>query len=399
MQKVYITGIGIITSIGNGVAQTFDALCTGKHGIEPVRNLQSIHNEKFMAGQIILTTSELMMYLGLPKEDSRKYTRTSLLAMIAAKEAYENANIKHSEKCRTGIVSANTVGGMPIAENLYPFDIKDEYDYPTILSCGDSTERVAEYLKIKDFASTISTACSSSTNSIMYAARLIKHGKLDRAIAGGADAMTKFALNGFNSLFILDNEHCKPFDKNRKGLNLGEGAAYLVLESEEVVKREGKLVIAELTGYANTNDTFHQTASSPEGDGAYKAMSEALENSGLKPKDISYINVHGTGTQNNDLSEGNAIKRLFKKIPPFSSTKAYTGHTLGAAGAVEAVFSLLALKNNVLIPNLNFNNQIEELGISPQAKLVENANVEHVLTNSFGFGGNNTTLIFSDVKM
>jgi 3-oxoacyl-[acyl-carrier-protein] synthase-1 len=264
--------------------------------------------------------------------------------------------------------------------------------------CGDSTERIARYLGIRDFVSTLSTACSSSANSILFAAQLIRAGLLDRVIAGGTDAVTRFTLNGFNTLMILDRNGCRPFDENRAGLTLGEGAAYLVLESEEAAKKPGKTILCELTGFGNANDAYHQTASSPEGTGATLAMQAALAMSGVDPSGIGYINVHGTGTQNNDLSEGIALEKIFgDRVPPFSSTKSYTGHTLGAAGAVEAVFSVLAIREKAIFPNLNFSTPMKELKIRPVTKLIRDAKVDHVLSNSFGFGGNNTALVFSEV--
>ena len=203
-------------------------------------------------------------------------------------------------------------------------------------------------------------------------------------------------MNGFNSLMILDKNHCKPFDENRNGLNLGEGAAYLVLESEESAIKNNRKIYCELRGYGNACDAFHQTASSPDGYGAWLAMKKALDTAHLSPEEISYINVHGTGTQNNDLSEGKAVEKLFgDAIPPLSSTKAFTGHTLGAAGAVEAVLASLAITNGLIYPNLNFSEKMKELNFLPNIKLIKNATVNHVLSNSFGFGGNNSTLIFS----
>jgi 3-oxoacyl-[acyl-carrier-protein] synthase-1 len=262
--------------------------------------------------------------------------------------------------------------------------------------CGDSTEKIADCLGINGFLSTINTACSSSANAIMLGTRMIRQRKVQRAIAGGVDCLTKFTLNGFNSLMILDRKQCRPFDENRNGLNLGEGSAFLVLESEEAVGRSGKTILGEITGYGNACDAYHQTASSPEGKGAFLSMQKALEIANLAPEEISYINTHGTGTQNNDLSEGVAIERLFgKRIPPCSSTKSYTGHTLGAAGAIEAVISLLAMRYNCIFPNLNFTQQMHELSFSPVKKLQTGTPLQHIMSNSFGFGGNNSSLIFS----
>ena len=262
--------------------------------------------------------------------------------------------------------------------------------------CGSSTEHIADLLETCDYVSTVSTACSSSANSIMYAARLIRHGMLDRAVAGGTDALSRFTLNGFNTLMILDKKACRPFDKTRSGLNLGEGAAYLVLESEEAAGN--KPILCELSGYANANDAYHQTASSPEGEGPYLSMSGALKESGLNAEDISYVNAHGTGTDNNDLTEGIAIERIFgKKVPPVSSTKPFTGHTLGAAGAVEAAFSIMAIKHGMIFPNLNYSDKMDELNFEPVKQMLKGREIKHVLSNSFGFGGNDSSLIFSAV--
>jgi 3-oxoacyl-[acyl-carrier-protein] synthase-1 len=262
--------------------------------------------------------------------------------------------------------------------------------------CGAVTELVADGLGIKNFVTTISTACSSSANSIFFGARLIKHNLLDVVVAGGADALTKFTLNGFNTLQILDAGFCMPFDENRHGLNLGEGAGYVVLVSERVAANIQEKLYCRLSGYSNANDAHHQTASSPDGAGSYAAMKGALELSGLQTTDISYINLHGTGTFNNDISEGTAIQRLFEPpYPKMSSTKAFTGHTLGASGGIEAVFSSLAVKHNIIYPNLRLQTPMQALPFVPETVFQKNISVNHVLSNSFGFGGNCSSLIFS----
>ena len=215
-------------------------------------------------------------------------------------------------------------------------------------------------------------------------------------MVGGTDALAKFTINGIRTLMILNEGYNMPFEEDRKGLNWGEAAAYLVLEADEIIKKEGKKVFARVSGYGNANDAFHQTASSENGDGAFLAMKKAFEVADLKPKQIDYINVHGTATANNDLSEGRAMVRIFdgKKMADFSSTKPFTGHTLAAAAAIEAVYSVLAIQNNVVFPNLNFKTPMQEFDLVPQTTL-KRKNVEHVLSNSFGFGGNCSTLIFS----
>ncbi|MCL2247373.1 MAG: beta-ketoacyl-[acyl-carrier-protein] synthase family protein, partial [Lentimicrobiaceae bacterium] len=219
---------------------------------------------------------------------------------------------------------------------------------------------------------------------------------------------TKFHLNGFNSLMILDRQPCRPFDASRSGINLGEGAAYIVMEREsnmrlseiEPLKIRNRKSFCLLSGYANTCDAYHQTASAPDGEGAYLAMKQALERAQLSPEQIDYINAHGTGTENNDLSEGIAIMRLFgEKIPPVSSTKAFTGHTTSAAGGVEAVISILALQHNFIPTNLNFSERMPELSFIPvnEDNIQYISKINHILSNSFGFGGNDTALIFSKI--
>ncbi len=221
---------------------------------------------------------------------------------------------------------------------------------------------------------------------------------LDVVVAGGVDALTKFTLNGFNTLMILDQQFCKPFDENRKGLNLGEGAGYVVLVSEKIAETLKQKPYCKLSGYANANDAYHQTASSPDGTGSFMAMSGALKLAGLFPTDIDYINLHGTGTQNNDIAEGTAIKRLFNpNFPKMSSTKSFTGHTLGASGGIEAVLSALSIKHGIIYPNLRFHNQMKELPFAPEIKFLKNQKVNNVMSNSFGFGGNCSSLLFSKV--
>jgi len=226
---------------------------------------------------------------------------------------------------------------------------------------------------------------------------MIQQGFIDRAIVGGTDGLSIFTINGFRSLMIFDDEWCKPFDAARKGLNLGEGAGFIVIESRESISKSGGKVIARLRGWSNASDAYHQTASSPEGFGATLSMSEALKIANLEPTDIDYINAHGTATPNNDLSESQAIINVFgSNIPPFSSTKAFTGHTLAASGGIEAVISILSIQNKTLFPNLNHSEVIPETKLQPIRNVEKGQDVKVVLSNSFGFGGNNSTIIISE---
>ncbi len=392
--SIYITGMGVISAIGDNVAENLNNLRQQKSGIGSIKILESLYKNDFVAGEIPYTNQQLAKKIGISPD--LEYPRNTLLGMIAAKEAFNQAKISLSDSLlQTGLISGTTVGGMDKTERFY-YHIDQNSDFIHSHSCGSITEQIADFLGIHGIVTTFNTACSSSANAIMHGARLIKKGILDRAIVGGFDSLSKFTLNGFRSLYILSPQICKPFDKNRTGLNLGEGSGFLVLESEKSLTRTGNNPICSLTGYANTNDAFHQTASSENGEGAYLCMTNALKMAGLKPEEIDYINLHGTGTENNDLSEGMAIKRLFdNNLPPFSSTKSYTGHTLGAAGGIEAVFSVLSLQHNVLFPSLGFETPMDDLKLIPvtQTKIVPG--IRNIMSNSFGFGGNDTTLLFS----
>jgi 3-oxoacyl-(acyl-carrier-protein) synthase len=393
---VAITGMGIISSIGNSVEENYNALLNSQVGITTIENIATVHADVIKVGEIKKTNQELIEELQLGKDNN--FSRTAMLGTIAAKQAVKNAGITSINEYRTGLISATSVGGMDMTERYYHeyFENPEVVKYISSHNAGDNTDKIACELGLKGMVTTISTACSSAANAIMLGARLIKSGKLDRVIVGGTDALSKFTINGFKTLMILSDGYNKPFDNERTGLNLGEAAAYLVLESEELVKKENKKVLARVSGYGNANDAFHQTASSENGDGAFLAMEKAFKIAQLQPEQIDYINVHGTATPNNDLSEGRAIVRLFgeNKAPDFSSTKPFTGHTLAAAAAIEAVYSVLAIQNNVVFPNLNFKTPMEEFNLVPETTL-KHKNIEHVLSNSFGFGGNCSTLIFS----
>ncbi|HTF29084.1 MAG TPA: beta-ketoacyl-[acyl-carrier-protein] synthase family protein [Flavitalea sp.] len=393
---VYVAGLGVISAIGNNVPETLTAFGNQQPGMGDITMLDTIHRTQLPVAEVKLNNNQLAGLGGIQPT----LPRTALLSMVAAREALSDAGISNIDQLRAGFISANTTGGMDLSENFFSAFRKDHKagDLRDIINheCGAVTDLVADALGIHHYISTISTACSSSANAIFFGARLIRHNMLDLVIAGGTDALTKFTINGFNTLMILDKEFCKPFDENRKGLNLGEGAGYVVLVSEKLMKGLKKKPYATLSGYANANDAYHQTASSPEGTGSWLAMTGALKRSGLSTGDIDYINLHGTGTQNNDVAEGTAIQRLFAPVFPYmSSTKTFTGHTLGASGSIEAVFSCLAIEHGIIYPNLRFTTQMKELSFMPETKYLSNQPVNHVMSNSFGFGGNCSSLIFS----
>lgn len=393
---VFIAGAGVISAIGNTIAENLASLENLVTGVGDMHHLCSVHRHKLPVAEVKLSNGALAARAGMPAHTGR----TALLSAIAAKEALHNAAIDHFGGLRTGFISANTVGGMDKTEDFFPDFLSDPHKgrLRDVVhhECGASTELVADMLGIRNYISTISTACSSSANAIFFGARLIRQNLLDVVIAGGTDALTKFTLNGFNTLMIVDRQYCQPFDEHRRGLNLGEGAGYIVLVSEKVAATLTHPPVCTLSGYCNANDAYHQTASSPGGTGSYLAMKGALEQSRLQPGDVDYINLHGTGTQNNDIAEGTAIKLLFEgHYPPMSSTKSFTGHTLGASGGMEAVFSVLAIQHGLIYPNLRLETPMKDLPFVPERRFRKGVPVRHVLSNSFGFGGNCSSLIFS----
>jgi 3-oxoacyl-[acyl-carrier-protein] synthase I len=393
---VFVAGVGVLSAIGNNVAECLSAMENERAGMGAVSQVGTLHRKSIPVAEVKLSNEELASRANA----SSRTSRTALLSVLAARAALEDAAIENRSSLRTGFISANTVGGMDRSEGFFADFLSDpgkgKLRDVVQHECGAITEWVAGQININNYITTINTACSSSANAIIFGARLIRHGMLDVVVAGGTDSLTRFTLNGFNALMILDPLYCKPFDEGRQGLNLGEGAGYIVLVSDRVAASLPGGSYCRLSGYCNANDAYHQTASSPDGEGSYLAMRGALKRSGLLPSDIDYINLHGTGTQNNDMAEATAISRLFDPpYPRMSSTKSFTGHTLGASGGIEAVFSALSVKQGLIYPNLRFESPMTGLPFVPETLFSRNGHIDHVLSNSFGFGGNCSSLIFS----
>lgn len=394
MEPIMITGFGIVSAIGNNRAETLDALLHHRTGIAPLHYLRTDHRE-FPVGEVKMSDEEMKQLLGITQEPT---TRTSLMGMLALRETLADAGLTDGRDQNIMLVSGTTVGGMDKSEQYYLdyLENDDRNAYIATHDCGATTELMARHFGCFSAATSISTACSSAANAIILGANLIRSGRTEIAVVGGTECITKFHLNGFNSLMILDHAQCRPFDATRAGLNLGEGAAFLVLETAASARRRGAKVLATLSGYGNACDAFHQTASSDDGEGAYLAMQKALTLAGLQPSDIDYVNAHGTGTPNNDVSESQALLRVFDgKVPPVSSTKGMTGHTTSASGSVEAVICLLALQHGFIPANYGWQTPMED-GIIPVAEVQTGQHLKHVMCNSFGFGGNDSSLIFSN---
>lgn len=385
--RIAITGIGAVSAIGLNCTETLQALLDERSGIAAMRFLGSVHTE-LPVGEVALSDAELKARCGIAQEEPMP--RTSLLGLLAAREAMTMAG----RECDT-FLSGTTVGGMDLTEQHWQ-------DYGQGLAtenirmheAGESTKAIAKHLSPFSFIATPSTACSSALNAIMLGANMLRTGQARAVLAGGAESLSRFHLNGFNTLMILDHQPCRPFDATRAGLNLGEGAGYLVMEPEEDAVARGAKILGYVSGYANTCDAYHQTASSENGEGAFLAMQGALRMAGLRPADIGYVNAHGTATPNNDLSESAALRRLFgETLPAISSTKAFTGHTTSASGGLEAVICVLAMNKGFIPANLHWSQGAEGL-IQPVPHTLH-LSLRHILCNSFGFGGNESSLVIS----
>ena len=392
---IVITGAGVVSAIGCGKADTLAALREGRSGVGPVRYLETSLKD-YPVGEIALGNAEMAALSGAPAT----WPRTTLMSILAIREALKEAGLETpdqvggdvmpgSDRASRVLVSGTTVGAMDLTEKIYP-------DYSSDHSCGACTDLAALFVGGFDDATTLSTACSSAANAIIYGANLLRTGQCQCVVAGGSECLSNYHLNGFHSLMILDQQPCRPFDASRAGLNLGEGAAYLVLETLESALQRGAKPLAILSGFGNACDAFHQTASSENGEGAYLAITQALKRAGLQPADIDYVNAHGTGTPNNDASESTALRRVFgDNLPPVSSTKPYTGHTTSASGSIEAVFCLLALQHGFLPAELNWSMPDPACIVPITSCPAPTGHLKHILTNAFGFGGNDSSLILS----
>lgn len=391
--KVYIINTGIYSAIGNNTSEHYEALINENTGIGEVELVPNL-DQSFKGGEIKVPTDQLSEQLKI--NTSFTLPRTSLLAYRAALESIQGFEDFAKE---IQLFSATSVGGMDLSEQFYNSyfhnDNKDRIQDLYTHDSGMSSFWLNDQLNFLKAPFTISSACSSAANAIIIAANSIKSGDNEIVMAGGTDALSRFTINGFNSLMIYDKELCRPFDTSRKGLNLGEGAAYLMLASEAFVEKNNITPVAEFKGGANSNDAYHQTASSPEAKGAILAMETALERAGVKPEEIDYVNAHGTATENNDNTEQKAIDTVFNRKIDFSSTKGFTGHTLAAAGGIEAVFSVLALQNNAVFANIHLEHPINQ--DNAPLKTTGAKEIRNILSNSFGFGGNSSSLIFGKI--
>ena len=400
-QRIVITGEGIVCSIGLDKSSVLTSLREHRSGIGTMTHLRSVHTE-LPVGEVPLSNDDMLRQLGLTA--ASYINRTTLLGMLAVRQCLADAHVDKTtvrqKALRLVLISGTTVAGMDITEQYFSQLEESEAAVQCLKyhSPGSSTRMIADYFALFTAYTTVSTACSSAANALMLGARMLSEGDADMVVAGGTEALSLFHLNGFNSLMVLDHQTCRPFDATRAGLNLGEGAAYLVMETAQSAMQRGVRPHAYLAGWGNACDAYHQTASSENGEGAWLAMTEALRVAGLKPADIQYVNAHATSTVQGDMYEALALDKLFHgRRALISSTKSMTGHECWMSGASEIVYSLIMMQHHFVAPNINFENPdqySEKLNIA--ATTVE-TEVNTVLSNSFGFGGTNSALVIKKI--
>ncbi len=404
-RRVVVTGMGAITPIGNNVNDFWSNAKRGKLGIDFVTLVDKDEVSVKVAGEVKNFNAEEL----IGKKESKRLDRFSQFALVAADEAIKSAGLAldNMDRNRIGVIVGSGIGGFQTIESEITKMARDSkrvspFFIPMAIINMASGNISIKY-GLKGPSTSVVTACATGTNSIGEAFRQIKHGYADCMLAGGVEApITKIGIEGFASLKALNSSNNPskssiPFDKNRSGFVMGEGAGILVLESLESAKKRGAKILAEVVGYGSTCDAYHITSPDPEGEGASRAMLQAINEANIDPSEVSYINAHGTSTPFNDKFETIAIKRTFKdnayKIP-VSSTKSMTGHLLGAAGGIEAIICIEAIIDNFVPPTIGYENKDEECDLDYVPNEGRSHEVNYALTNSLGFGGHNATLLF-----
>lgn len=391
---IKVTGLGICTGLGIGYTTNIKQMIAQYNAFQVPQYLQTRH--QFLVAEVPMSNEALRDTLHI---SDPLLNRTTLLGILALQEALASLPTAYLQDKKIAFINSTTSGAMATVEQHYLTFIDQQpiaEKYQEIIDEIDATAvtyAMADYFTLDGYITTVSTACSSAANAILIGASLIQHGEYDLVICGGTDALSAYALNGFYSLKNIDKELCKPFDTQRNGLNLGEGAAYLILEGSD----SPLPALAHYYGGANTNEAHHPSAPDLNGLGALRTMEQALLSADLQKDALQYINTHGTATESNDLAEANALYQLYgDRTPYFNSTKCYTGHTLAAAGVVEAILSIGMMHEKVIVPNLRFENMVGALPILPVTALLENYRIKYFMSNSFGFGGSNVSLIYGE---
>lgn len=394
MSNVYVSGTGIISCLGRGIDETFTSISSGQSGLS---QLHYSDDNRLAAGIVPLTNEELSLHTG----SAQDLPRAALLGIHAAKEAYLQSGIQNMHQWRVGLVSACLYGGMDKTEQFYPA-FRDKTSNGRLRDIvhhtpGSVTKLIAEAVNANEFYTTLATGTSSGLGSLMMGYQLIQQNHLDVVFAGGTDCLSQLMIRGLTSEKLIDPERCRPFDASCAGLNPGEGAAFIVLISERVLEKESASVIGTFSGFGADNFINNNYPSTPKEEAAYRSMSKAIAMANVGTADIGYLNLFGTGVPDHDLIESTAVRNIFgDEMPPMSSTKALTGYTSGACGAVESVISLMSLSHQCVFASVGFEKAIPEVGIQP-VRSFSAAQVRHTLVNSFSRLGNCGSVLFSKI--
>ena len=407
-RRVVVTGVGLVTPLGIGVTETWQSLCAGKSGVGDITRFDVSNYQTRIAAEIKDFHAEDF----LPKKEAKRTERFIAYAVAAARMAIENSGlvINGSNADRVGVVTGCGLGGLSILENtcdklnnqgpkrISPFFI------PMMIG-NMAPGMISIHFGTKGPNASLATACAAGAHAVGDSYKLILNGKADAMITGGVESVINpTCIAGFNAMKALSTRNdepekaSRPFDRDRDGFVVGEGSGILIIEALDHALERGAKIYAELNGYGMSGDGFHMTAPPPDGSGAVRCMTAALEDSGLSFDKIDYINAHGTSTPLNDLSETRAIKTVFKDHAynlAISATKSMTGHLLGGAGGIETVFTTLAISDGRLPPTINHDHPGEECDLDYVPNVMRKARVEHAMTNSFGFGGTNASLVLS----
>ncbi|CAI9386519.1 MULTISPECIES: beta-ketoacyl-ACP synthase II [Bacillaceae] len=405
-RRVVVTGIGAVTPLGNDAVTTWDNIIAGVSGIGPLTRINADEYPAKVAAEVKDFNPEDFM----EKKDARKMDRFTQYAVAASLMAVKDANLQITDDNapRIGVWIGSGIGGMETFENQYEMFQKRGYKrvspfFVPMLIPDMASGQVSITLGARGVNSCTVTACATGTNSIGDAFKVIQRGDADAMITGGAEApITKMSVAGFCANTALSfnpdpKTASRPFDANRDGFVIGEGAGIVVLEELEHALARGANIYAEIVGYGSTGDAYHITSPAPGGEGGARAMKMAINDAGLAPEDVSYINAHGTSTAYNDKFETMAVKEVFGEYAykvPMSSTKSMTGHLLGAAGGVEAIFSVLAIRDNILPPTINFETADPDCDLDYVINAHRKQEVNVAMSNSLGFGGHNATIVF-----
>jgi 3-oxoacyl-[acyl-carrier-protein] synthase II len=395
--RIAVTGLGIVCSIGRNRDEVWNAICESRDGITELRRFPGETFPTTLAAEVEDDLSEM---LAVGRSAVRRLSRTDLLAVIAAREAIAHAAGSSPLPQATVVSTGSSTGGLLEGE---------EYYFKRLVRGGARTppsrvlqqptsgpsDAVARFCGLEGGVISNATACASAGAAIGLAADYLRTGYAQAAVAGGSDALCRLTYSGFNVLQAVDSRPCAPFSASRQGITLGEGAAYLVLEPLDAAVARGAEVLAELRGFGASCDAHHPTAPLEDGRGAASAMQGALEEAGARPDEVQYINAHGTGTTLNDSAETRAILSTFGTAVPASSTKSYFGHTLGAAGALEAVITVMALRHQLAPPTLRLEQPAEDCTLDYIPHTPRPMEMQQALSNTFGFGGSNVSLLFS----